>query len=104
MIGVAGTAVTPSSLAVCGSAAGSFDFDAAGLAPGDTVRFDVTVTSDELSPLARTASLFVSAAESDFQNFASKTFNFETSTEGWQVVEGTFDRTNAGGGGNGTAW
>ncbi len=103
-IDVTGTSVTPSSLAACGVAVGSVDFDAAGLSPGDTVEFEVTVTSDELSPFSRTASLFVGGAESDFQGFASKTFTFEAGTEGWQVVQGTFDRVSAGGGANGTAW
>jgi hypothetical protein len=35
--------------------------------------------------------------ESDLQNQAAATFGFEAGREGWQTVQGTFDRTSAGG-------
>ncbi len=92
------------SLAECATAAGTIDFTAGGLSFDEVVTFDVEVTSDELSPAVKSATFTVSLAESDFQNTASKTFTFEVDEEGWTVVEGTFNRTSAGGGAQGTSW
>jgi hypothetical protein len=46
----------------------------------------------------------IPSTESDLQNVASLTYSFEADTEGWQVVEGTFNRANTDGGANGTSF
>ncbi len=94
-------------LTVCETSAVTIDFQAGGLALGKgRVEFEVDLTSDQLSPLVRTRTvrLAVPGTESDFQNFASRTFSFEVDGEDWKLVEGTFDRvtTGSGSGGNGT--
>ena len=86
-------AVALSGLDACSSGAASFDFSAAGLEFGDTVFFEVDVTSDELFPMVKTHTLKLENAESDFQFVASKTYDFETDLEGWQVIQGTFNQT-----------
>lgn len=91
------------SIAECGSAQGSFSFTALDVSFNETIEFEVEITSDELSPLARTFTVRVENAESDFQTFASKLFEFETTEEGWQVESGTFDRSTAAGGAAGSA-
>ena len=96
-------AVSPSTLAQGATGTGSFTFTADGLSFDDTVTFQVGFTADELA-IAKSANLTVISAESDFQNFASRTFDFESGTEGWQVIEGTFNRSSAGGGAQGTTW
>ena len=97
-------AVVPSTLGVCSSGSASFDFTASGLAFGDTVVFEVDLTSDELSPIVRTQTLTIDNAESDFQFVATKTYDFETDLEGWEVIQGTFSRSNAGGGANSSSY
>ncbi len=96
-------AVSPAVLAACDSGTGSIDFIANGLAPGDTVEIVVEVTADELAS-SRTMSYFLELVESDFQTVASQTFSFEPDLESWEVIEGTFDRTDAGGGAELTSW
>jgi hypothetical protein len=97
-------AVSPSGLAVCTSGTGSFDFTAEGLAHGDTVTFEVDVTSDELSPVVKTRTLVVAYnAESDLQAVASQTWDFESDLDGWTLVQGTFNQTTTGGGASGSA-
>jgi hypothetical protein len=96
-------ALSPSSIAEGGSATGSFDFTAGGLTFGDTLVFQVEVTADEVSG-TRVADLTITSTESDFQNFASLTYSFESGTDGWTVQQGTFNRTSSGGGGAGTTW
>ncbi len=97
-------ATSPSSIPEGGSATGSFSFTAAGLSFNDTVTFVVEVTADEISPIVKSANLEVASVESDFQSFASKTFTFESGTEDWQTIQGTFNRTSSGGGAQGTTW
>ena len=70
---------------------------ASGLAFGDTVVFEVDLTSDELYPIVKTQILTIDDAESDVQFVATKTYDFETDLEGWEVIQGTFSRSNAGG-------
>jgi len=89
-------------LASCASATGSIDFTANGLQFDDTLEIEVDVTADELNGVVRTATFTVAATESDFAFTPSKTFSFENDAEGWTVQMGTFDRTDDGGGGNGT--
>ena len=91
------------SLSACGSAAASFDFLADGLGFQDNVEIRVDFTGDELGGLTRSATLSVSAVESDFAPAAEKTFAFEESEEDWTTVLGTFELTDVGGGANGTA-
>ncbi len=95
--------ITPSSLAACGSGAGGFDFTGAGLSFGDTVVFEVDITSDELSPMVRTETISFANAESDLQLVPSQTWDFESGLNGWTVVQGTFNQTTAGGGAGGSA-
>ena len=97
-------AVAPSTLIACSSGSASFDFTASGLAFGDTVVFEVDLTSDELYPIVRTQTLTIDKAESDVQFVATKTYDFETDLEGWEVIQGTFSRSNAGGGANGSSY
>jgi uncharacterized repeat protein (TIGR01451 family) len=91
-------------LAAAGTATGSFRFTAGGLSVGETVSFAIEVTSDELEPLLTTATLTAHFAENDVEDVASRTWTFESGSDGWQVVEGTFDRTDAGSGAGGSAW
>ena len=97
-------AVTPSTLAQGATGSGSFSFTADGLSFDETVTFQVSVTADQISPTIKSAVLEVASVESDFVNFASKTFSFESGTEDWTVIEGTFNRTSSGGGAQGTTW
>lgn len=96
-------ATVSASLAECGPGVGQFDFKAVGLSYQDTVELQVTVTADEIAPQTRTAVLRLGQVESDIQSFASRTFDFETSLEGWTVGEGTFASSTALGGGDSTA-
>ena len=95
-----------SSLAACATANGSIDITAGGLSTNETLNLVVGVTSDQLNAqgVVKFQTYTVKFTESSFQNNASKTFTFESSTEGWTTIQGTFNRTNAGGGGNGTSW
>jgi hypothetical protein len=93
------------SLADCASStAGGFTFEGTDLAMGDTIQCTINVTADEVGAPGRTCTVTLGPAESDLQNMASLTFDFESDDEGWQVLEGTFDRTSAGGGGDGTSF
>jgi len=86
------------SLGLCEVAPASFTFLAEGLSFNDTVAFRVHLTADELAGRERSIVLRFGQVESDFQSFASKTFDFEADLGGWEVVDGTFDRTDTGGG------
>ncbi len=94
------------SLAACDLAAGDITFQADGLALGDSVSFEVDFTSDELAPAVKTLilSLQVPGTESDFMNFATRTYAFEADAENWSVQQGTFGRTSTGGGASGTSF
>ncbi|MGH9464630.1 MAG: hypothetical protein ACRD0X_03220, partial [Thermoanaerobaculia bacterium] len=91
-------------LPACGIAQGRFTFQARDVSFDDTLEFRVTVTSDELDPIGKSGTLRIAGGESDLEPQASFVFDFETDTEGWQVITGTFNRSSAGGGGNGTAF
>ncbi len=91
------TSAISASLSECSTAAGSFDFVAADLAPGGSLDFEVCVTSDELSPLTRCFPVGVSNAESDIQFFASRTFSFDADFDSWTQESGTYTHTAAGG-------
>jgi len=97
-------AVSPSTLAQGASGSASFDFHAGGLNFGDSLVFEVSVTSDEISPLVKTQTFTLTDAESDIQAVASKTWDFETDLEGWTVIEGTFNQTTGGGAGGSSGY
>jgi hypothetical protein len=92
-----------SSLSSCHAATASFAFVPQGLSFDATGELLVTFTADEL-PEARTARVLFAHAESDFAQRATHTWSFETDLEGWQVAEGTWTRSSAGGGANGTSF
>jgi len=96
--------VVASSLAQCASVPINFSFKAGGLKPNEVLSMRVDVTSDELATLGITRSLNLQfgATEQDFQFQATKTFGFDNDMEGWQVVNGTFNRTSTGGGAGAT--
>ena len=91
------------SVAPCASAAKTFGIRAVDLQADQVVRFRVDVTSDQLSPAVRSQIVQFGGTEGDNQFFATRTFDFETDAEGWQLVQGTFTRTNAAPGGAGGA-
>jgi hypothetical protein len=98
---VAATLEASESCAAGGSSAPvSFSFRAHGLGAGETVELRIEVVSDETSaaPLIGTIRLPV-PTEGDFQFFASRTFQFETGLEGWEVTSGTFNHTQGAGAG-----
>ncbi len=93
-----------SGLETCASGAGSFTFSAAGLSFGDTVTFEVDVTSDELEPEVKSQTLTVAInAEADLQPVASQTWDFESDLDGWSVIQGTFTQEATGGGAGGSS-
>ncbi len=89
-------------LGVCGIAQGRFTFQLRDANFDDAMEFRISVTSDELDPIVKVGTLRILAAEGDLETHASFIFDFETDTDGWQVITGTFNRTDVGGGGNGT--
>ena len=99
---VSGFTIDNSSLGTCGVGVAGFNFTAVDVAFADTIVFEVEMTSDELSPRTVIGTLRVSDLESDFQTFASKTFDFESNLEGWVVNSGTFNRSAAVGGAGGS--
>lgn len=95
--------VSPADMAQGSGGTGSFEFQAGGLAFGDELVFEVSITADEIFPIIKTQTFTISDAESDLQLLASKSWDFETDLEGWTVVEGTFNQTTSGGGANGSS-
>lgn len=95
--------IVDASLVSCETAVATLEFIPGGdVSPGDTITIDIDVMADELSAPV-TVNFAFDLTEGDFQNQASKTFNFEASTEGWQTTAGTFNRTNVAPGGAGGA-
>ena len=93
--------MSPAALAQGATGTGSFEFTAGGLAFGDTLVFEVTVTADELSA-DKTQTLTIDNAESDLNAVASQIWDFESDLDGWTLIEGTFNQTISGGGANGS--
>lgn len=87
----------------CAAAAAGIDVIPVGLAPGDTFSLDITVVADETLSMPQTYRVETVNVEADLQFFASRTFDFETGTEGWVTTSGTFTRSNAAPGGAGGA-
>jgi hypothetical protein len=96
-------AISPSTLAEGSTGSGSFSFTAGGLAPGETLTFQVEVTADELASPAF-ADLSELSTETDLTFTPTLTYSFEADSEGWTTVQGTFGRSSTGGGANGTSW
>lgn len=86
----------------CDTANATFEFIASGITAGQTLTFDLEVTSDELGVDSRFATVSFTTVEGDIQQLASKTFNFDTDAEGWTTTAGTFVRSNSGGGASAT--
>jgi hypothetical protein len=96
-------AVSPSTLSEGGTGTGSFSFTAGGLSTGETLTFQVEVTADEITG-TRVADISLLSAETDLAFVASQTYSFESGTDGWTTVQGTFNRSSSGGGAGGTTW
>jgi len=92
------------SLSDCEEAGGSFSFRAEGLSFGDTLAFRIDVTADELAGRIKSHVVHLEGAESSLESHASKTFSFESDMDGWQRLAGTFDRSDAGGGADGSSF
>ena len=93
---------TPS-LAACANALKTFTFRAVDLLPDAVVRFRVDVTSDEIFPAVRSQIVQFANTEGNNNFVATRTYDFEAGPEGWSMVTGTFNRTNAAPGGAGGA-
>ncbi len=91
-----------SSLAQCSTAPATVRVTAGGLAPKDELTLRIDVTSDEMAAQGITRSLTVTFTntEQDYVFRATKTYSFETGTDGWTRVSGTFGRQTTGGGAN----
>jgi len=76
-----------------GETAAALELVAGGVAPGEAIGFEVKLTADELAPATVTATLTLGDTEADWVGVASRTYGFETDLEGWQLVQGTFNRT-----------
>ncbi len=94
--------VIDTSLVTCESAVATIELVPQGLDAGETFTIDITLEADELAA-PQTTSFSFELLEGSLQFFASKSFTFEAGTESWVVDQGTFNRTNANGGGAGGA-
>jgi hypothetical protein len=97
------SAVSPV-LAACGRAPASFSFSAEGLAFNDTLEFRVNATSDELAGRVVSQVIRLPGSETSMEAHSSATFGFESGLEGWQLVQGTFQRNSIGGGAQGSSF
>lgn len=95
-------ALVAATFATCDTANATFDFIATGLDPGETLTFEVELATEELGLESRFATVSFTTVEGDLQTFASKTFSFDSDSEGWTTTEGTFVRDSSGGGANST--
>ena len=94
-------ATVASGLARCAKAQAALELDAAGLAPGEILELALELTADEMAAagVSRTVTVRFDPTEQDFSFVDSRTYGFETGMEGWEVVRGSFERTEAGAGG-----
>ncbi len=93
------------SIAGCGSAAGFVDILApSGLQPGDTFEVEIEVTNDETAPDTETTTLRFANTERDLTGPTTLLYDFESDLSGWQVDSGTFARTDALGGADGSSY
>ena len=96
-------ATISASLGQGNTAQGSFSYTAGGLTHGETLTFTVTVTADELAA-AKNADVSVADTETDLTFISSVTYDFESGNDGWTTLQGTFGRSNSGGGAGGSTW
>lgn len=94
--------VIAASLAQCATSPATLRVSAGGLSPNEDLTLRIDVISDEMAAQGITRSLTVTFrnTEQDFVYRASRTYSFESGTEGWQTVSGTFQRQTTGGGAN----
>ncbi len=92
-----------SSLAACGFGSTSFDVLGSEMQHNEVVEFEVCASSDEMSGYSSCGTISINSVESDILAMSSLTFQFESDLEGWQVGDGTFNQTTAGGGADGSA-
>jgi hypothetical protein len=92
------------SATACSQALAEFEIVGTDLDPGETLTLDVEVTADELLGDNRVVTVSFRAVEADFAAHASRTFTFESDTEGWETSAGTFTRSNSGGGASATSF
>jgi len=92
------------SLAGCAEATGQFSFFAEGLTFNDTLELRIDVTAAELGGRIKSHLVRLVGAETSLESYDSKTFSFESGSEDWQVVTGTFGRTDVGGGANASSF
>lgn len=88
-------------LASCGSANTDLQIRPQGLEQGDELVLGLTLVSDEQPGQPLQVTLRTLATESDLSAAATQSFDFEADENGWSVVQGTFQRSNASGGGVG---
>ncbi|MCP4557821.1 MAG: hypothetical protein GY836_20630, partial [Herbaspirillum sp.] len=96
-------AISPSTLGQGATGTGSFSFTAGGLSSGETLTFTVEVTANELAA-SKSAGLDVLSTETDLTLVPAQSYTFETGTDGWTTIQGTFNRSSSGGGAGGTSW
>lgn len=96
--------VVAASLADCGRVEAGFSFTAGGLSFNDTLEFRVSATSDELAGRVVSQIVRLPGTETSLEPRASQTFGFEADLEGWQLVQGTFQRSDIGGGAQSTSF
>ena len=90
------------SLASCATVNAQLDFVPQGLAQGDVFELDLVLSATEFGGDNRVAHVSYDGTESDLDQQASHTFDFEANTEGWTTLHGTFVRDTAGGGAGGS--
>src|SRR5262249_19617489 len=92
------------STATCTNVGGSFQFVPEGLTFDGSTDLIVTVTADELGGDTRSALVHIDHTESDLALVAQQNYSFETDTDGWSTVSGTFTRKTGGGAGGTSAY
>lgn len=88
----------------CNSAPACFDLTAAGISPGETLVLEIGVTSDEMGGIVKKATVTYANLEHDYQASSNPLYSFEAGLQGWTLERGTFGRSDALGGGSGTAF
>lgn len=97
---------TASSIPGCGNVTGAYvDLTGvSGMAYGDTLEVDVTITNTEIAPATRTTRLRIGGVEGDIVPVPSRLYDFETDLDGWTVETGTFTRATTTGGAGGSSF
>lgn len=71
-----------------------------GMAYGDTLTIELTLTSTQTGAFTKTFT--VSHVETDLSAPTSASYTFDSDTQGWTTIQGTFARTSTGGGASGS--